>query len=142
VCWRSLRTRIVWIGTRVAFIRAAREGKEISDVVWVVGKQRSVAISIVDICGSKEILPVHIIVTVVEVGLTQPASRRKSTTMPRRQEIHDSKSTDNKDEAENSNAATGGRCIMVTASLGEPNASLTRIHDDQSALAKRDDSEI
>ena len=45
--WRRLLTRIVCVGTRIAIIRTTREGKEITNVVWFIGKQGSVTRSVV-----------------------------------------------------------------------------------------------
>ena len=56
--------------------------------------------------------------------------------------VHESKSTETNHETEHSNAAAGGRRLMATAALGETSASLMRIHEDQSALSKRDESEM
>ena len=141
--WRRLHTRIVWIGSSIAIIRAAREGKEVANVVWLVGKQGSVTSSIIGLRGSKEILPILVPVRVVEDSVTQLANLRKST-MPGTHEVgvHESKSTETKHETEHSNAAAGGRRLMATAALGETHDSLPRIHDDQSPLSKRDESEI
>jgi len=54
--------------------------------------------------------------------------------------VHESESTETKDETENSNATTGGRSFIATAGLRGTDSSLTRIHDDQSPLSKRDES--
>ena len=135
VVWRRLRTRIVWIGSSIAILRTAREGKEITNVVWLMGKQGSVTRSVVDIIrviwALKDVFPIVIPVRVGEYSVTELANPRKSTVLGAHQVgVHESKSTETKHEAENSNATTGGRNFIAAAALGEPNASLTRIHDD------------
>ena len=138
--WRRLRTRIVWVGTRIAIIWTAREGKEISNIVWLAWKQGSVTSSIISLRGSKEILPILVPVRVVEDGPAQLANLRKSA-MPGSHEVgvRESKSTKTKHDTENSNATTttGGRSLMATAALGETNASLSRIHDDDQSPYQR-----
>ena len=139
-----LRTRIVCIGTRIAVIRTARESKEITNVVWLSGKQGSVTSSVVGLRLAKDVFPILRPLRVVEDGLTQLTNLRKSTVPGTHQVgVHESKSTETKHETENSNATTGGRSFIATVALGETNASLTRKHDDdQSPLTKRDESEM